>query len=124
VGGERFGELLRRLRLAGDLTQEALAARALISTRAVSDLERGINLTARRHTADLLADALDRLDRSGPPRDDFLDAASGRARRRPHHGHGLVGRDRDIAALRDVVAPVGDPMPRAQERLTVTKAAG
>lgn len=30
---------------------------------------------------------------------------------------------RDIAALRDAVAPVSDPVPRAQERLTVTKAA-
>ncbi len=30
---------------------------------------------------------------------------------------------RDIAALRDAVAPGGDPMPRAQERLTVTDAA-
>ena len=30
---------------------------------------------------------------------------------------------RDIAALRDAVAPVGDPVPRAQERLTVTDAA-
>lgn len=30
---------------------------------------------------------------------------------------------RDLAALREAVAPVGDPMPRAQERLTVTDAA-
>ncbi|MDQ3644594.1 MAG: hypothetical protein M3356_03680 [Actinomycetota bacterium] len=30
---------------------------------------------------------------------------------------------RDIAALRDAVAPPGDPVPRAQERLTVTEAA-
>lgn len=31
---------------------------------------------------------------------------------------------RDLAALREAVAPAGDPMPRAQERLTVTDAAG
>ncbi len=30
---------------------------------------------------------------------------------------------RDISTLRDVVAPEADPMPRAQERLTVTDAA-
>lgn len=29
----------------------------------------------------------------------------------------------DVAVVRDLVAPVGDPMPRAQERLTVTQAA-
>ena len=38
-----FGELLRRYRVAAGLTQEALAERAGISTRGVSDLER------RRH---------------------------------------------------------------------------
>ena len=35
-----FGELLRRRRLAAGLTQEALAERAGISAKAVSDLER------------------------------------------------------------------------------------
>ena len=30
---------------------------------------------------------------------------------------------RDLAALRDAVAPAGEPMPRAQERLTVTERA-
>jgi len=31
---------------------------------------------------------------------------------------------RDLAALRDAVAPGGEPMPRGQERLTVTEATG
>ncbi len=31
---------------------------------------------------------------------------------------------RDVAAVRDAVTPEGDPVPRAQERLTVTDAAG
>lgn len=31
---------------------------------------------------------------------------------------------RDLAALRDAVAPHAEPMPRAQERLTVTEATG
>ena len=37
-----FGELLRRHRLAAGLTQEALAERAGISVRAITDLERGV----------------------------------------------------------------------------------
>ncbi len=36
----KFGDLLRRFRLAAGLTQEELAERAQISPRAISDLER------------------------------------------------------------------------------------
>ncbi len=36
-----FGDLLRRLRLAAGLSQEALAERAGLSARGISDLERG-----------------------------------------------------------------------------------
>ena len=53
-----FGGLLRRLRNDAGLTQEELAEAAQVSQRAVSDLERGINHTARRDTALLLAEAL------------------------------------------------------------------
>ncbi len=53
-----FARLLRRLRRAAGLTQEQLAERAGLSTRAVSDLERGENHAPRRHTLDALADAL------------------------------------------------------------------
>src|SRR5690348_15278107 len=53
-----FAELLRRLRGDAGMTQEELAAAAGLSARSVSDLERGVNLTARRDTARLLADAL------------------------------------------------------------------
>lgn len=53
-----YGELLRRLRVQAGLTQEELAARAGLSPRAISDLERGISQTPRRDTAELLADAL------------------------------------------------------------------
>ncbi|HEU5349131.1 MAG TPA: helix-turn-helix domain-containing protein, partial [Ktedonobacterales bacterium] len=53
-----FGILLRRYRTLAGLTQESLAARAGISTRAVSDLERGINQTPRAETLDLLAAGL------------------------------------------------------------------
>jgi predicted ATPase/transcriptional regulator with XRE-family HTH domain len=53
-----FGELLRQRRLAAGLTQEALAERAGISAKAVSDLERDPDRTPRLDTVGLLADAL------------------------------------------------------------------
>ena len=54
-----FGLLLREYRQARGLTQEDLAARARMSARAVSDLERGLARTPRRDSVRLLADALD-----------------------------------------------------------------
>jgi transcriptional regulator with XRE-family HTH domain len=74
--GPGFGGLLRRLRDEAGLTQDELADAAGISQRAISDLERGINSTARRDTAVLLAGAL-RLDEQA--RDWFIAAARGRA---------------------------------------------
>src|SRR5260370_33655351 len=56
--GPAFGTLLKDYRLAAGLTQEALAERAGLSTRAISDLERGGNRTPRQDTLDLLAQAL------------------------------------------------------------------
>ncbi|MBO0781104.1 MAG: helix-turn-helix transcriptional regulator, partial [Ktedonobacteraceae bacterium] len=53
-----FGVLLKRYRIATGLSQEALAERANISTRAVSDLERGINQAPRSATLDALLQAL------------------------------------------------------------------
>jgi len=54
-----FGDLLRRFRLAAALTQDALAERATISARAISDLERGVKHRPQKETVRLLADALD-----------------------------------------------------------------
>ena len=71
-----FGGLLRQLRADAGLTQEELAEAAGLSPRSVSDLERGINLTARKDTARLLADA---LGLTGPQRALFEAAARGRA---------------------------------------------
>ena len=71
-----FGGLLRRLRDRAGLTQDELAEAAAVSQRAISDLERGINATARKDTAVLLAGALG-LD--GPAREQFVAAARGRA---------------------------------------------
>jgi predicted ATPase/transcriptional regulator with XRE-family HTH domain len=64
-----FGVLLRRLREAAGLTQEALAERAELSYRTVSDLERGINRSPRADGARRLADA---LGLTGPERAHFL----------------------------------------------------
>ena len=53
-----FGALLRQYREAVGLTQEALADRARLSVRGVSDLERGARRVPHRQTVRLLADAL------------------------------------------------------------------
>ncbi len=71
-----FSGLLRQFRTDARLTQEELAEAAGLSPRSVSDLERGINRTARKDTAVLLADA---LSLSGQVRLLFVAAARGRA---------------------------------------------
>jgi tetratricopeptide (TPR) repeat protein/transcriptional regulator with XRE-family HTH domain len=71
-----FAGLLRQLRAEARLTQEELAEAAGLSPRSVSDLERGINRTARKDTALLLADA---LNVPAPVRAAFVAAARGRA---------------------------------------------
>src|SRR5690348_8447332 len=53
-----FAGLLRRLRAGARLTQEELAAAAGVSLGSVSNLERGVNRTAHKDTAVLLAGAL------------------------------------------------------------------
>jgi class 3 adenylate cyclase/tetratricopeptide (TPR) repeat protein/DNA-binding XRE family transcriptional regulator len=55
--GQPFGDLLRQLRRASGFTQAELAERANLSTRGLSDLERGINRAPRRETLLALADA-------------------------------------------------------------------
>ena len=71
-----FGGLLQQLRAESRLTQEELAEAAHLSPRAVSDLERGVNRTARPQTAELLAGA---LGLAGPARELFVAAARGKA---------------------------------------------
>ena len=71
-----FAGLLRQLRAEARLTQEELAEAAGLSPRSVSDLERGINRTAHKDTAELLASALGLAE---PARAVFVAAARGRA---------------------------------------------
>jgi transcriptional regulator with XRE-family HTH domain len=85
-----FGGLLRQLRAEARLTQEELAEAAGLSPRSVSDLERGVNRTARKDTAELLAEALG-LD--GASRESFVAAARGR------------GPAEDVLAARDGETP-------------------
>ncbi len=53
-----FGALLRRFRAMAMLSQEALAERAGLSLRAISDLERGVRTRPYLETVRMLADAL------------------------------------------------------------------
>ncbi|HEY7122361.1 MAG TPA: ABC transporter substrate-binding protein [Ktedonobacterales bacterium] len=53
-----FGALLRRQRILAGMTQEVLAERAGLSTRAISALENGSNRSPQAGTLDLLAEAL------------------------------------------------------------------
>ena len=92
-----FGGLLRQLRARAKLTQEELAEAASLSPRSVSDLERGINRTARKDTAELLAGA---LGLAGPTRPLFVAAARGRA-----------PAEEVLAALREATAPEGPAWP-------------
>ena len=71
-----FGGLLRQLRAEAGLTQEELAEAATVSPRSVSNLERGINRTAHKQTAWLLADALSLAE---PAHALFVAVARGRA---------------------------------------------
>jgi len=74
--GLSFAGLLRQLRSEAKLTQEELAAAARLSPRSVSDLERGINRTAHKDTAVLLAGALGLAESAGEL---FVAAARGKA---------------------------------------------
>jgi transcriptional regulator with XRE-family HTH domain len=80
VNVERLGRIARLLRVRQKLTQESLSARAGVSRRAVSMLERGRALGLRLRTIDAILRALGaRLDVramwNGPELDRLLDAA-------------------------------------------------
>jgi tetratricopeptide (TPR) repeat protein/transcriptional regulator with XRE-family HTH domain len=109
-----FAGLLRELRVKAQLTQEELAEAAGLSTRTVSDLERGVNRRAHKDTARLLADALGLI---GPVRARFEALARGRVptgagtsgaaaatRTLPRDIASFTGRQRELDELVDAVA--------------------
>ena len=106
-----FGATLRRLRLAAGLTQEALAERAGLSAKALSDLERRPDRLPRLTTVALLADAL-RLE----PADRQAFLAAGQPGGASPPGSGLprvptplFGRDGVVAAVAEVVRRADGP---------------
>ena len=108
-----FGGLLRRRRAEAGLTQEELAEAARLSPRSVSDLERGINRTARKDTARLLADA---LGLAGPARAEFEAAARGQVRAAggptviralPRDVASFTGREAELGELAGAAAGAG-----------------
>jgi DNA-binding CsgD family transcriptional regulator/transcriptional regulator with XRE-family HTH domain len=112
-----FGEVLRRSRVRAGLSQEALAERAGLAPAAVSALERGVRRRPYPHTLAALAEALEL-----PPAERA--ALAGAAGPSPHAGRparasadqplppsnlplprtALIGRDRELAQVRDLLA--------------------
>ena len=92
-----FGRLVKRLRIAADLTQEELAERASVSPRLISELERGSVHRPRRDTVQLLADGL-RL--RGSERDAFIALARGRPVCPPRTSSPMLRRDMRCHTLR------------------------
>lgn len=90
-----FGSLLRHHRLAQGLTQAELAERSSLSTRAISDLERGLKQRPQRETLRLLMNA---LDISPAERTEFESRA-----RRLHVSH--------TSPSNSLVAPIVFPVP-------------
>ncbi len=116
-----FADLLRRLRNEAGLTQEGLATAAHLSTRSVSDLERGVNLRARRETTRLLADALKLTGRTrmefeaaargelaaGPPWSEVpaaADSVAAATRTLPRDVTNFTGRRAELRQLADAIA--------------------
>lgn len=117
-----LGGLLRHIRSSVGLTQEELAEAAGLSPRSVSDLERGVALTARKETARLLADALgltgaDRASfeavargrtLAGVPDTAFIMAGAALTRTLPHDIASFTGRQLELRQLMRAVASVAD----------------
>jgi predicted ATPase/transcriptional regulator with XRE-family HTH domain len=109
--GPAFGALLKRYRLAAGLSQEALAKRAGLSARTISDLERGVKRAPYRATATRLARGLGlglapreraTLEAAIPRRPPRAAPAACPARPRPSlpaQPTPLLGRDGDAAAV-------------------------
>ena len=112
-GSAAFGALLRQLRTATSLSQEALAERAGLSVRGISDLERGVRHAPRLETVRMLADALALAERD---RSALLAAARPSVLRDQADAHEhstavalpllltrLIGREREVQSLQQAL---------------------
>src|SRR6266568_5966332 len=120
-----FGALLKRYRMAAGLTQEALAERANLSTRAVSDLERGLSQAPRYDTLELLTRAMNleaeqraALFAAARPALAREDAKTAPLQVLPFPPTALLGREQEIA---QALGLVGE---RGVRLLTVTGPSG
>ena len=105
-GPGAFGDLLRQLRIAKNLTQEELSELAGMSARSVSDLERGRNRYPYRATVIRLIEVLEPSEaevealwslaarRKGPASE-----ASERRIRLPHPLTAILGREREVMTV-------------------------
>ena len=103
----RFGSVLKRLRLTAGLTREALAERAGLGARTLSDLERGVSRAPRTDTLALLIDALAlspeqraELERAARPPRDLSNPPAATASTLPLHLTSFVGREVDAVRTR------------------------
>jgi branched-chain amino acid transport system substrate-binding protein len=92
-----FGQLLKQRRVAAGLTQEALAARAGLAVRSISDLERGLRRAPYRDSVAKLADAL----QLSPDEQAEFEAAA----RRQSSPHASTSRDTPTSSPHPPVTP-------------------
>jgi CRP-like cAMP-binding protein len=110
------GAIARTFEAREKAVQAQEAAMGALNLPSAADIERVTRrLRSLSQRLEGIEDAIDRLEErvsgaAGPPADDRLGRIEGR----------LDEITRDIAALAELLAPGRDPMPRAQERLTVT----
>ena len=107
--GQPFGSVLKRLRVAAGLTHEALAERASLGARTISDLERGVSRAPRADTLALLVAALGLspeqralLEAAARPRPDAVDGTSPPSNL-PLQLTSFVGREQEAHAVRDLI---------------------
>jgi CRP-like cAMP-binding protein len=110
------GAIARAFEAREKAVQAQEAAMGALNLPSAADIERVTRrLRSLSQRLEGIEDAIDRLEErvsgvAGSPADDRLGRIEGR----------LDEITRDIAALAELLAPGRDPMPRAQERLTVT----
>ena len=115
--GVAIAAQLRTLRVAADLTLDALAQRSGVSARAISDIERGVSTSPQRRTILALVEA---LGADATARDGLLRAARVPTRSKPanedrstavapHRRSDFSGRDREISGMLAMLAPSKDP---------------